>query len=102
EVVRLRGGIPLERAFLRNPLQPAIVLTTVDQIGSRLLFRGYGVSRNMRPIHAALTALDSLIILDEAHLSRPFLQTLTAIDRYRSESWCERLLTLPYGVVQMT
>lgn len=101
-VIRLRGGMPLERAFIRNPLQPAIILTTVDQLGSRLLFRGYGVSANMRPIHAALTAMDSLIILDEAHLSKPFLETLTAIDRYRGEQWCEKPLKLPNAVVQMT
>jgi CRISPR-associated endonuclease/helicase Cas3 len=102
KVIRLRGGMPLERAFLSSPLQPAIILTTVDQLGSRLLFRGYGVSQNMRPIHAALTAIDSLILLDEAHLSRPFLQTLAAIDRYRSKAWWEKSLPLPQAVVQMT
>lgn len=101
-VIRLRGGMPLERTFISNPLQPAIILTTVDQLGSRLLFRGYGVSANMRPIHAALTAMDSLILLDEAHLSQPFLETLTAIDRYRSGPWCEKPLKLPNAVVQMT
>lgn len=101
-VIRLRGGMPLERTFIRNPLQPAIILTTVDQLGSRLLFRGYGVSANMRPIHAALTAVDSLILLDEAHLSQPFLETLTAIDRYRGGQWCEKPLKLPNAVVQMT
>lgn len=101
-VIRLRGGMPLERTFISNPLQPAIILTTVDQLGSRLLFRGYGVSANMRPIHAALTAMDSLILLDEAHLSQPFLETLTAIERYRSGQWCEKPLKLPNAVVQMT
>ncbi len=101
-VIRLRGGMPLERTFIRNPLQPAIILTTVDCVGSRLLFRGYGVSANMRPIHAALTAMDSLILLDEAHLSQPFLETLTAIDRYRDEQWCEKPIKLPNAVVQMT
>lgn len=102
EIIRLRGGMPLERTFINNPLQPAIILTTVDQLGSRLLFRGYGVSANMRPIHAALTAMDSLILLDEAHLSQLFLETLTAIDRYRGEQWCEKPIKLPNAVVQMT
>ncbi|PPK72815.1 CRISPR-associated endonuclease/helicase Cas3 [Methylobacter tundripaludum] len=102
QVIRLRGGMPLERTFISNPLQPAIILTTVDQLGSRLLFRGYGVSANMRPIHAALTAMDSLILLDEAHLSQPFLETLAAIDRYRAEQWCEKPIKLPNAVVQMT
>ncbi len=102
QVIRLRGGVPLERSFIKNPLQPTIILTTVDQLGSRLLFRGYGVSANMRPIHAALTAMDSLILLDEAHLSKPFLQTLMGIDRYRDEKWSENPIKLPNSIVQMT
>jgi CRISPR-associated endonuclease/helicase Cas3 len=102
EVIRLRGGLPREPAFLRNPLQPAVVLSTVDQVGSRLLFRGYGVSEFMRPIHAALIGIDSLIILDEAHLSRPFMETLQWTCRYQSEAWSERSIGQPVRVVQMT
>lgn len=62
-----------------SPCAPAVICTTVDQIGSRMLFRGYGVARGSRPIEAALTATDSLIVLDEAHLSLPFRQTAEAI-----------------------
>ena len=102
EVVRLRGGMPLERAFIRNPLQPTIVLSTVDQIGSRLLFRGYGVSPFMRPIHAALVGMDSIIILDEAHLSRPFEETLDWAKRYQSEFWAEKRIGRSTTIVRMT
>ena len=78
-VQRLRGGAPLETEWARTPTQPVILCTTVDQVGSRLLFRGYGVSARMRPIHAGLLGCNTLLLVDEAHLSQPFLQTLAGV-----------------------
>ena len=78
-VCRLRGGAPLEHDWARTPAQPTILCSTIDQVGSRLLFRGYGVSDIMKPLHAGLLGANSLILLDEAHLSDPFQTTLAAV-----------------------
>jgi CRISPR-associated endonuclease/helicase Cas3 len=67
EVVRLRGGAAAGRPT--DPSQPAVILSTLPMYGSRLLFRGYGSSRSMRPIDAALAGTDSLVLVDEAHLA---------------------------------
>jgi CRISPR-associated endonuclease/helicase Cas3 len=83
EVYALRGGMYRETAWVRSPLQPTIIAATVDQVGSRLLFRGYGVSDSMKPVHAGLVGNDSLILLDEAHCSVPFDQTMQSIESYR-------------------
>ena len=78
-VSTLRGQHVDNREWLADPAAPAIVVGTVDMIGSRLLFSGYGVSRKMRPYHAGLLGTDALVVLDEAHLVPPFQKLLEAI-----------------------
>lgn len=85
----LRGQHADNRAWLADPSLPAIVLGTVDMVGSRLLFSGYGVSTKMRPYHAGLLGADSWVVLDEAHLVPPFerlvgqIATRLDADRHR-------------------
>lgn len=77
----LRGQHVDNRAWLEDPSSPAIVVGTVDMIGSRLLFSGYGVSSRMRPYHAGLLGADTLVVLDEAHLVPAFEDLLRQIER---------------------
>jgi len=88
EALRLTGPLPIStlrgqhvdnRQWLEDPASPAIIVGTVDMVGSRLLFEGYGVSRKMRPYHAGLLGSDTLIVLDEAHLVPPFEALLESI-----------------------
>ncbi len=79
----LRGAHRDNREALERPGSAAILIGTVDMIGSRLLFEGYGVSARMRPAHAALVGVDALIVLDEAHLARPFHALLEGVAAMR-------------------
>ena len=76
----LRGQHADNREWMEDPSAEAIIVGTVDMIGSRLLFEGYGVSRKMRPFAAGLLGCDTLIMLDEAHLVPPFEKLLRCIE----------------------
>jgi len=76
----LRGQFVDNREWLDDPSVPAIIVGTVDMVGSRLLFAGYGVSPKMRSYQGGLLGCDSLIVLDEAHLVPPFEALLDKIE----------------------
>ena len=65
DVISLRGGIASRTPT--DPARPTVILCTLPMYGSRLLFRGYGSNR--RSLDAAMAGIDSLVLLDEAHLA---------------------------------
>jgi CRISPR-associated endonuclease/helicase Cas3 len=81
----LRGQFVDNREWAEDPSTAAIIVGTVDMIGSRLLFEGYATSRKVRPFHTALLANDTLVVLDEAHLVPPFEQLVEVIARREGE-----------------
>jgi len=102
----LRGQHVDNREWLEDPASPAIIVGTVDMIGSRLLFEGYGVSRKMRPYHAGLLGTDTLVVLDEAHLVPPFEKLLESIegeaDRFAARDETDRKLIPPFRLLSLS
>jgi len=78
-VARLRGGTWRDETWAQSPKQPLVIASTVDQAGSRLLGRGYGCSRSMQIVSCGLLGNDSLFVVDEAHLSQPFVANLRRV-----------------------
>ena len=100
-VVRLRGGMAdSQDEWLLDPSAPAVISTTVDQLGSRLLGRAYGVGRYSAAIHTGLAGNDALIVIDEAHLVEPLRQTLDQVQKLRAKA--RSPLNLPWHVITMT
>lgn len=101
--VELRGGISPEREWRYYPQTCTVICATPDMFGSRLLFRGYGTSRTMRSMEAGLLAYDTVLIADEAHLSRQLLKTARQVARIENmaETPLAKQIT-PLQVVETT
>ncbi len=76
----LRGQFADNREWSADPSKPAIIAGTVDMIGSRLLFSGYGCGFKSRPLHAGFLGQDVLLVHDEAHLEPAFQELIVKIE----------------------
>ncbi len=75
----LRGQFEDNAEWRNDPSRPAVIVGTVDMIGSRLLFSGYGAGFKTKPLHAGFLGQDALLVHDEAHLEPAFQDLLIAI-----------------------
>ena len=75
----LRGGLADDGEWRVDPARPAVVVGTVDMVGSRLMFAGYGAGRSRRAMDAGLVGHDALIVFDEAHLAPAMGELLRAV-----------------------
>ena len=75
----LRGELADNSEWKADPAGAAIVIGTIDMVGSKLLFSGYGDGRYWRAQHAGLAGHDSLIVHDEAHLTPAFSDMLNRV-----------------------
>lgn len=82
----LRGEREDNREWSKDPSRPAVIVGTVDMIGSRLLFSGYGNGPYWRPQDAGLLGHDVLLINDEAHLTPAFASLLASLERNQRDT----------------
>jgi CRISPR-associated endonuclease/helicase Cas3 len=94
----LRGQFADNREWSADPSKPAVICGTVDMLGSRLLFSGYGCGFKTRPLHAGFLGQDALLVHDEAHLEPAFQELLLAIEKeqQRCKDFC------PLRVMELT
>ena len=90
----LRGQFADNGEWAADPARPAIVVGTVDMIGSRLLFSGYGCGFKSRPLHAGFLGQDVLLVHDEAHLEPAFQKLIERIQGEQEEG--ERTSKMPW------
>lgn len=87
-VSTLRGELADNEEWKQDPARAAIIVGTIDMIGSKLLFSGYGDGQYHRAHHAGLIGQDALIIHDEAHLTPAFSDLLRGVAKEQRKD-CE-------------
>lgn len=98
----LRGQFADNREWSADPSRPAVICGTVDMIGSRLLFSGYGVGFKGKPLHAGFLGQDVLLVHDEAHLEEPFQRLATGVEDVQERFQGERVAAPRLQVMALT
>ncbi len=75
-------GAKLEHGFEQDLTQPAILIGTQDQLLSRALNRGFGVTWGQRPLHCAALTNDCRWVLDEIQLTGVAYKTLVQLYKH--------------------
>ena len=98
EVSTLRGELADNGEWKKDPSVPSIIIGTIDMVGSKLLFNGYGDGRYGRVHHAGLVGQDTLWVHDEAHITPAFSALLHCIANEQKE--CHEMR--PIHVMELT
>jgi CRISPR-associated endonuclease/helicase Cas3 len=77
----LRGEFQDNQEWSKLPFRAAVVCGTVDMVGSRLLFSGYGDGAYSRSLHSGLLGNDTLVVFDECHLVPEFANILQLVEQ---------------------
>lgn len=89
-VSTLRGELADNEEWMADPARPAIIVDTLDMIGSKLLFSGYGDGSYQRVHQAGLIGQDVLIVHDEARLTPAFSDLLQSISNAQKRARAPR------------
>jgi CRISPR-associated endonuclease/helicase Cas3 len=87
----LMGGEEPEDDWDLYPEKNAIIIGTQDMLLSRLLNRGYGMSRYRWPMHFGLLSNDCLWVMDEVQLMGSGLATTVQVDAFQKRYWKTQL-----------
>jgi CRISPR-associated endonuclease/helicase Cas3 len=94
----LRGEHQDNKEWQTDPARVAIIVGTVDMIGSKLMFAGYQSSQRMRPFLAGLIGQDALLVHDEAHLTPAFGHLIKQISQTQQKQGNPR----PLRVIELS
>lgn len=100
-IATLRGGLEDRSEWSVDPSGAALIMATPDMLGSRLLFRGYGLGRSRAATQAGLLGVDTLVIHDEAHLAPAFSRMLRHVESLSAHG-AEALGRPGLRVIEMT